>query len=75
MGVLLLIYLTLFAAVICGSVILIQMGGWLAILSAVLIIIHFFITGALLVILGIASWAEKEKIKKQEAQKHERMGA
>lgn len=75
MGVLLLIYLTLFAAVICGSVILIQIGGWLAILSAVLIIIHFFITGALLVILGIASWAEKEKIKKQEAQKHERMGA
>ena len=75
MGALLLIYLTLFAAVICGSVILIQMGGWLAILSAVLIIIHFFITGALLVILGIASWAEKEKIKKQEAQKHERMGA
>jgi uncharacterized integral membrane protein len=75
MGALLLIYLTLFAAVICGSVILIQLGGWLAILSAVLIIIHFFITGALLVILGIASWAEKEKIKKQEAQKHERMGA
>ena len=75
MGALLLIYLTLFAAVICGSVILIQLGGWLAILSAVLIIIHFFITAALLVILGIASWAEKEKIKKQEAQKHERMGA
>lgn len=75
MGALLLIYLTLFASVICGSVILIQLGGWLAILSAVLIIIHFFITAALLVILGIASWAEKEKIKKQEAQKHERMGA
>lgn len=74
MGAILMIYLTLFAAVICGSVMLIQLGGWLAIISAVLIIIHFFITGALLVILGIASWAEKEKIKKQEAVKHEGMG-
>lgn len=65
MGILGLIYLTCFVAVIAGAVMLIQMGGWLAILSAILIIIHFFLTASLLVILGLAS----AKLKKQEIKK------
>lgn len=69
MGAICMIYLTLFAAVICGAVMLIKVGGWLAILSATFILIHFFITASLLVILGLNSWAEKNKSKRQEEKK------
>lgn len=74
MGMILLIYLTMFAAVICGAVILIQMGGLLAILSAILIIIHFFVTGTLLVFEGMFCGTGVVKVKKEEVQNHERMG-
>ena len=60
-GFICLLTLTLFAATICGSVLLIQLGGWLAILSAVLIFASFFIEGVLLMLLGVAFWDTKKK--------------
>ena len=60
------IFATFFAAVVCGSVLLIQAGGWLAITAAVLILCHYFISLSLLVIL-IAGATERLKEKKKES--------
>lgn len=69
MGAITMLFLTFFAAVITGSVILIQVGGWLQILAAILIIIHFFISTSLLVILIEGTRLEKKRIKKEEDRK------
>ena len=65
MGALALIFITFFAAVICGAVMLIQLGGWLAILAAILILCHFFISLSLNVLFVAGSLKEKEKEKKK----------
>ena len=61
--------LTAFAATICGSVILIKAGGWLATLSAILIICHYFISSALIMILVAGAEADKKRFKKEEDKK------
>lgn len=61
--------LTAFAAVICGSVILIKLGGWLATLSAILVICWYFLSSALIVILVAGAEADKKKRVKEEAQR------
>ena len=66
------IFSTFFAAIICGTVLLIQTGGWLAITAAILILCHYFITLSMLVIL-IAGAKERLDEKKKEKEKNEGM--
>ena len=62
MGILGLIFLTGFAATVCGSVILIQMGGWLPILVAILLLLHYFFTlGATIILEAIDMTRTKKK--------------
>ena len=61
MGVLALLFLTFFTAVIIGAVLLIQLGGWLAILSAILIIFHFFVSSSILVCSMVLDKITKKK--------------
>lgn len=61
--------LTAFAAVICGSVTLIKIGGWLSTLSAILIICWYFLSSALIVILVAGVEADKRKHEKEEAKR------
>ncbi len=69
MMTILMICLTAFAAVICGGVILIKLGGWLATLSAILIICHFFVSTAIIIILAADAETDKRKRMKEEAKK------
>ena len=61
-----LIAMTFFAAVMIGSVILIQLGGWLAIMAAILILIHYFMSvflASLCIASEKASKRKKEELK------------
>ena len=65
MGVLLLIFLTHFVTTICSAVLLIQIGGWLPILVAILsLIFYMLITGLLVISLG-AEMQKRAGLKKQ----------
>ena len=75
MGALVLIFLTFFIGIICGAIILIKIGGWLAILSAILIILYyFFSTGILVCAITLDDIRKKDKMK-EEAKNYERMGS
>ena len=69
MATLTIIFLVSFLACMTGAVMLIKIGGWLAILSAILILIYYFVSTGAIVILGVAELAEmkKKKMKEQEA--------
>lgn len=47
---LLLIFLTAFVAAVCGAVILIKLGGWLAITAAIIILCYYFLSISIFVI-------------------------
>lgn len=70
-GTVLLYSITFFAATCCGAVLLIQLGGWLAILSAILILIFYFLTIAFAMISAGAAMTYKDRLKKVEGEKHE----
>lgn len=63
MTVLLLIFFTFFIAIVCGAVLLIQLGGWLAILAAILSVCYFFLSVSMILILGAGSVANKRQQK------------
>ena len=67
MGTLVVIFLTFFAAVTYGAVQLIQFGGWLSILAAILMVIHFFVTTSILIISVSMDALEKRKKEKEES--------
>ena len=69
MGAIAMTFLTAFAAVICGAVLLIQIGGWLPILVAILIILYYFLSTGVLVILIAADVADKKKKMKEAAKR------
>lgn len=69
MGTIALIFLTAFAAVVCGAVLLIQIGGWLPILTAILLILHYFLSTTMIIILFTAEAVDKRKKLKEEAGK------
>lgn len=69
MATVVLIFLTAFAAVIYSAVAMIQIGGWLHILGAILLICHYFLSTSLIVILFAGAEAEKKKALKREATK------
>ena len=73
MGIVIMPFIVSFAAVIFGAVSLIQVGGWLNTLSAILIILHFFISAGLMACLAAAALQYKKEQKK-EGETHERMG-
>lgn len=66
MGIVIMPFIVSFAAVIFGAVSLIQVGGWLNTLSAILIILHFFITAGLMACLAAALQYKKEQKKEGE---------
>lgn len=72
MSIVIMPFIVSFAAVIFGAVSLIQVGGWLNTLSAILIILHFFISAGLMACLAATLQYKKEQ--KKEGEKHERMG-
>lgn len=67
LGKILLWLMTYFVTTVTASVILIQNGGWLPILTAILLILFYFISGSLtMMAIAISSGSskkEKEKIK------------
>lgn len=63
-GGIILYLVTFFAATCCGVVLLIQQGGWLATLSAILILMSYFITGSLALVGVAAAASYKEKYTK-----------
>ena len=69
-GTVLLWAITQFIVTIVGSVILIQLGGWLPILTAILFILFYFIDGMVMMLLaaGYASMKSELKNKKEEEQ-------
>lgn len=69
MGTIALIFLTAFAAVVCGAVLLIKLGGWLAIASAIVVIMYYFLSTSILIILFAADAFEKRRLKNKEEQK------
>ena len=69
MGILALIFLTFLAGIICGAVILIKIGGWLAILSAILIILYYFFSAGILVCAVTLDDLRKKDKMKREAKK------
>ena len=64
MGMLVLIFLTAFISMIAGAVMLIQLGGWLPILVAILLIIQWFLSTGFIMIFAIASMYKKEEKEK-----------
>ena len=68
MKTILMLFLTAFASVVCGSVLLIKAGGWLATLSAILIICYYFVSSALIMILIAGIETDKKKYRKTEEQ-------
>ena len=66
MGVALLYFITQFFAAITGAVMLIQMGGWLAILAAILILSGDFITMGVFVLFLSYLGQQKKKEAKEE---------
>lgn len=62
------IFLISLAAVVCGAVFLIKLGGWLAILSAILILIYFFSSMSIILILMLAEAAELKKKREETKQ-------
>ena len=64
-GVVLLSMLLYFAATIYASVILIQLGGWLTILSGLLLICSYFILSALSLV-GAATLIKRSKGERKE---------
>lgn len=69
-GTVLLWAITQFIVTIVGSVILIQLGGWLPILTAILFILFYFADGMVMMLLaaGYASMKSELKKKKEEEQ-------
>ena len=61
-------FLLFFAATVYATVILIQLGGWLAILAGLLLICSYFVLGPL-GILGYVSIMEERSKKKKEEEK------
>lgn len=61
MGAVVLIFLTAFVSMICGAVMLIQIGGWLPTLVAILLILQWFLGASVLVILIGGAVIKKEK--------------
>lgn len=72
MRTLVLLLLTFFVGIVVGSVKLIQLGGWLAILSAILILIHYFLTFAFIIILMSAEEIKKKKIEEETRSEYRR---
>ena len=66
MGALTIILMASFAAVISGAVMLIQMGGWAAILCAILSVCYFFMSSGIILILEANNLVNKAKNKKEE---------
>lgn len=69
-----LLFTTFFAAVVCGSVLLIRLGGWLAMVAAILILCQFFISLSLITILTVGSMKDRQKQKEKEQKQYEGMG-
>lgn len=69
-GTVLLWAITQFIVTIVGSVILIQLGGWLPILTAILFILFYLADGMVMMLLaaGYASMKSELKKKKEEEQ-------
>lgn len=72
MGIILMIFATFFAAIVCGTVLLIQSGGWLAIMAAILILCQYFISLGL--IITLAAYGKNNKKNSKEETKNEGMG-
>lgn len=72
MGIILMIFATFFAAIVCGTVLLIQSGGWLAIMTAILILCQYFISLGL--IITLAAYGKINKKNSKEETKNEGMG-
>ena len=61
MGILVLLTLTFFAAVVCASVLLIQTGGWLAIFTAILLLFCWVLCAAVIFAAGLMGTLDKKK--------------
>lgn len=61
MTAVMLIVLTFLFAVIAGAILLIQMGGWLPTLVAILFIMCFMLMSSALIILGIMDFSDTRK--------------
>ena len=61
MNVMIMIFLVSLAAVITGSSILLQMGGWLQILVAILILLYYFLSVSVICILVLGESIKKKK--------------
>lgn len=72
MGIILMVFATFFAAIVCGTVLLIQSGGWLAIMAAILILCQYFISLGL--IITLAAYGKNNKKNSKEETKNEGMG-
>lgn len=72
MGIILMVFATFFAAIVCGTVLLIQSGGWLAIMAAILILCQYFISLGL--IITLAAYGKINKKNSKEETKNEGMG-
>ena len=69
-GMVMLWAITQFIVTVVGSVILIQTGGWLPILTAILLLLFYVICGAYMLILaGAYSSMKSELQKKKEEEK------
>ena len=68
MATLFMIFLVSLIASVTGAVILIKVGGWLAILSAVLILMYFFASASMVAIVMLTEAVSRKKDKKGDVQ-------
>ena len=65
MGVIILLAVTFFAAIITASVLLIQTGGWLAIFTAILLLFCGVLSSAVIFAAGLMGSIDKKKKEKE----------